>query len=191
MLKKVLALSLVAAMTLTIVTGCKKETTNVTNKPSTQVSETLPPGVEYKSNIGESFDYTNGLNVTLKEVVETKDQNTSTESSYMACFVEAKNNGNEDVRIYVLDDFKVFVDGVKLDENSYTTTLSNVYAKNVYSEFGFFDGTIKKGESLSGYVSFETPKSWDTLEVIFFPNALKSNDTIKYTITPSDIKPKY
>lgn len=47
MLKKVLALSLVAAMTLTIVTGCKKETTNVTNKPSTQVSETLPPGIEY------------------------------------------------------------------------------------------------------------------------------------------------
>lgn len=109
----------------------------------------------------------------------------TTDSDYVACRFELKNNGSEDAA-YSSSDFYMIENGSKKDIP--ITGFSLMEASDIEG-YEPFDGTVSPGESKTGYVVFEIHTDWNNIDLVYNPSANNpDNDSVKFTLNKNDIK---
>lgn len=195
MKKRILVLILAASLTLMSVAGCSnKKSTTVTNEgaQTAATEKVLPPGVEYTANVGEEFVYKNdNMSITFEEVDQTA-ETAADKSSCMALIFSATNNSDGDLKISMLDDFSVYLDGNEVTYDKLFTALSAANAALLYNGMKRYDAEIEKGKTVKGFVPFQIySDDWTEMVVQYKPDSANSNDYIKYTVNKADIIQAY
>jgi hypothetical protein len=105
-----------------------------------------------------------------------------TTSVYAGVF-EIKNNSDKEINVTSLGNFNVTVDG-GLEMNGASVT-GITRAMRVCTDLESFNGTIAAGQSLKGFITFETEKKWEEAEITFRPKYEEdSYDRFVYKVTP-------
>lgn len=194
MKKKILALALLSTLVLSSFAGCSKEKkTTVTTDKNAVVTEApkkvLGPGEEFKANVGDEFKYEKKqMDIRFVEIGQTAADMTDGTVCYAFVF-SAKNNGSEDVTIWMLDDFKISVDG-KAVEDMYSA-ISAANGSIAYPDYKRYDATLKTGESIEGIVPFEVNGDWEKMIIQYKPDSENSNDFITYEVLKEDVVKRY
>lgn len=196
--RKITALMAAALLSVSCLTGCGE------SKPKTKVIEaggkisssepevTLPAGVEYTANKGEEYNYENlGLKINFKELALTSDETDSKGKYSYAMVFTASNNGSGTADIRMLDDFCVAVDGVKYEDTIFTA-LSAANGLMAYPDFERYDTMLEPGQTITGFVPFGLDTmDWNELEITYYPDRSRTNDTIVYKVARSEVIEKF
>ncbi len=194
MKKRIAILSLMCMLTISCAVGCnnKEKSKVTTNKNGAVVTEkkVLEPGVEYTAKLGEEFNYEKkNIDIKFLEISQTVAAKDDT-VNYAFVF-QASNNGSEDVTIWMLDDFKLTVDGKLLTYNEMFSALSAANGAMAYPDYKKYDATLAPGESITGFVPFQITGDWQNMIVEYTPDSENSNDYIHYEISHSDVVNKF
>ena len=194
MKKRIAILTLICMLTVSCAAGCnsKGKTKVTTNKDGAVVTEkkVLEPGVEYTAKLGEEFNYEK-KNIDIKFVEIGQTVAAKDDTVNYAFIFQATNNGSEDVTIWMLDDFRLTVDGKLLTYDEMFSALSAANGKMAYPDYTNYDATLAPGESITGYVPFEITGDWQNMIVEYTPDSENSNDYIRYEISHSDVINKF
>ncbi len=194
--KKILSAVLSLIMAAACLTGCSdKEKTKVTvNKDgisSSEAKKVLDPGVEYTAQIGKDFKYEKGnLDIRFEEIGQTSRVDGAGERCYALVFT-ATNNSDKNLRIWMLDAFKVSIDEKELSFNETFSAISAANAVGKYPDYDRFDAEVEPGKSITGYVPFQVKGDWIKMKIEYKPDTVNSNDYIVYEITNDDVVNKY
>lgn len=194
--KKIVAAFLSMIIAAGCLTGCSgdKKTKVTVNKNGVVTSEpekVLDPGEEFKSKLGEEFNYEKGnLNICFKEIGQTSRVDGSGERCYALIF-NITNNSDKNLRVWMLDGFKVSIDGKELSFNETFSAISAANAAIKYSDYKKYDGDVAAGESLEGCVPFQVKGDWSKMQITYLPDTHNSNDYIVYEVSSDDVVNKY
>ncbi len=197
MKKKILALVLLSAMVLTGVTGCKDKDKKTTVKTdgnvvvTTAPSKPTAPGEEFKSAMGEEFNYEKyKMNIKLVELGQTAPSATDGTTCYAFVF-STKNNSDKDIKLWMLDDFAIELDGVAVEWEDMYSAFSTANAALAYEGYSRYDSTLEAGKSIEGIVPFQVSGPWEKMKIEYKPNSDLSNDYIVYELTKDDVTMKF
>lgn len=195
--KKILAAVLSLIMAAGCLTGCSKDkkkphvTVNENGASSSEPEKVLEPGEEFKSELGKDFKYEkSSLDIRFEEIGQTSKVDGSGERCYALIF-STTNNSDKNLRIWMLDAFKISIDGKEL---SFSDTFSAISAANAavkYSDYDKYDAEVEPGTSIKGYVPFQIKGDWIKMKIEYKPDTVNSNDYIVYEISNDDIVKKY
>lgn len=194
MKKRIAILSLICMLTISSAAGCndKKKTKVITNTDGAIVTEkkVIEPGVEYTAKLGEEFKYEKkNIDIKFLEIAQTVESKKDT-ANYAFVF-QATNNGSEDITIWMLDDFRITVDGKLLTYDEMFSALSAANAAMVYPDYKKYDSKLASGESITGFVPFEITGDWQNMILEYTPDSENSNDYIRYEVSHSDVVNKF
>ncbi len=196
MKKNKLALVLSCIMLISSFTGCSnsKSKTEINEGGKKAVSESqLPPGEEFKADYKKEFVYEKkNFAVEFLELAKIKDVEDEDGSVYALIF-QATNNGDEERKIWMLDDFNIKLDDEQMDSKKIYNAYSTSYCALVFSPLGLqrynaSDEPLQPGETIKGYVALQLPDDWNIMTVEYKPDSAESNDYITYNVSRNDIK---
>ena len=177
-------------------TGCNEKsgttTTNVINNTPAHTEAPLPPGQEYSADKGADYTYENlGLKINFKELALTAEEPDSKGRYSYAMLFSAQNNGDKTVKVRMLDDFDVAIDGKPYEESIFTA-ISAANGLTAYKGMERYDAELEPGQTIEGFIPFSIDTvDWKELTVTYYPDRTKTNDTIVYKVSRSDLVNKY
>lgn len=150
-------------------------TTTTTSNDSGKVDSTTDTEKIFK--LGQTAEK-DGVKITVKNKKISKGNDwgkPSKGNKFLILKVLVENNSDDDVIISSMADFEAYCDDYKLDYSSDALIALSVDKKSI------LDGTIASGKKLEGYLGYEVPKDWKSVE-IHYTDDLWSSEKIKFVV---------
>lgn len=194
---KVVSVAMLAMMVM--LCGCNKidesssenkvvyyDDSNVYENPNDKKEETLPQGTEVTANCGEETEIAD-CTVKFKEMlyIGTTDYAGYPRALYAGVF-EVANNGSEAVDTSSIANFVMTVDGTDITDGM--SGVAAVRATKMLSDLTMLPEEVAAGESVVGFVTFETMPDWESAVISYMPGYGDGNyDRVSYTINAEDV----
>ena len=173
--------------------GCKGSESSIVEVytpkvPENKIDESVP-GEELDTAVGETINYQDKVTVTLNQVVEF-DSASSDEARFFVAEMTITNNSNAAIDCSSLTHFSARINDSD-DSSPVRNVNASIYARKYYTKLGsdmaLLNQAIQPGESVTGYIYFSAPASWEKLQIIYIPYKYYSNDKVLFDITEEKI----
>lgn len=142
--------------------------TTETEEETTEIAETEE---KTEFGIGEIADI-DGVQVSLLSVTESEGGDFIAPDDgniFVICEFEITNNSDDDVSVSSMMSFEAYCDDYSISQDILGLQAPEAEGK------GQLDGSVAAGRKMNGIISYQVPKEWKKLEVIYSPSLLSSN----------------
>lgn len=144
-----------------------------TSKENLVKEDTKEPATEKtKFSVGEVAEY-KGVQVSVLNYEEStgNDWGAPDEGNiFVFVNIEITNNSDKEISVSSMLSFDAYCDDYKLDFSSNALLAASTANKQQV------DGSIASGKKLNGYLGFEVPTDWTTIEINYKDNAWLSSN---------------
>lgn len=183
--KKIIIIVVAALIVLGIAFGSQdddKDTAPTSSTSSTNTEsgegEESEDDSEKIYQLDETAEY-DDVKITIKDKKISKGNDWAKPAKgkkFLLLKILVENNSEEDIIISSMADFEAYCDDYKLDYSS-----DALIALSVDKSKDILDGTVASGKKLEGYLGYEVPKDWKSVE-LHYTNNIWTDDKVKFII---------